>query len=296
MLSTLVSGGSLVVEERFEKDCFWDVAHDQGVTWLNLVPAILAVLPNLPGIARTTHETIRFARSASSPLSDAVRERFESAIGVGVLETYGMTEAASQITANPLRPEDRRPGSVGLPTGAEVKVVDDAGARVGTGVIGVVQIRGQGVADRYLVPGRIGSTPSCTRDGWFSTGDLGHQDADGFVYLLGRTDDVINRGGEKVYPREIEEILLRDERVIDAAVTARPHRTLTSEPVAFVTTSLGAAAWARLAIELAQSCEAALSRYKRPAEIVVKDVLPVGATGKIARHRLGQIPELSTVR
>jgi len=293
VLSTLVSGGSLVVEERFAKERFWGVAGEFGVTWLNLVPAILAILASLPGTNRSLGRSIRFARSASSPLSDAVRERFESASGIGVLETYGMTEAASQITANPLRPEDRRAGSVGLPVGIEVRVVDEAGSAAPADATGVVQIRGAAVVDRYFAAGRIGATSARGTDGWLSTGDLGRMDTDGFLYLVGRTDDVINRGGEKVYPREIEEVLLRDARVSAAVATARPHPSLGAQPVAFVSTSLPANERDRLATELRQSCEIALSRYKRPAEIFVTDSLPVGATGKVARHRLTQLCKLS---
>ena len=293
VLATLISGGSLVVEERFGKESFWDTARELGATWLNLVPAILAVLGAMRGPACSEAGAIRFARSASSPLSDAVRERFESSSGIGVLETYGMTEAASQITANPLRPENRRSGSVGVPVGVDLRVVDDNGNSMRSGETGTVQLRGPGVVNRYLAPGRMHANPAREANGWFTTGDLGHQDTDGFVFLVGRVDDVINRGGEKVYPREIEEVLLRDQRVSDAAATGRPHPTLGTQPVAFVTTSLPADARARLSTELAQSCAAALSRYKRPVEIFVTDALPVGATGKIARHRLAQFSELA---
>src|SRR5271155_4510518 len=279
VLATLITGGSLVVEERFGRDQFWDVVDEFEVTWLNLVPAILAVLATLPGTASQVREFIRFARSASSPLSDAVRERFESASNVGVLETYGMTEAASQITANPLRAKDRRPGSVGVPVGVELRVVDEAGGKVKDQFTGAVQIRGLSVVNRYLAPGRIGLVPACERDGWLTTGDVGRLDADGFVYLVGRTDDVINRGGEKVYHREIEEVLLRDGRVSEAVATGRPHPVLGAEVIAFVTTPYPIEARAGLADELERSCEAALSRYKRPVEIFIADDLPVGATG-----------------
>jgi acyl-CoA synthetase (AMP-forming)/AMP-acid ligase II len=294
VLAALVSGASLIVEERFAKDRFWDIAHELEATWLNLVPAILATLTAI-GAPSTSTERLRFARSASSPLSDAVRARFESVSGVGILETYGMTEAASQITANPLRPEDRRIGSVGLPVGVDVRVVDGSGTPAPPEVTGVVQIRGATVVDHYLAPGRIDATSACDREGWLTTGDLGRRDVDGFLYLAGRADDVINRGGEKVYPREIEEVLLRDARVHEAVATGRPHPALGSQPVAFVTTSLPADDRAQLATDLAQSCAEALSRYKRPAEIFVTDALPVGATGKVSRRHLGQLFELSGV-
>ncbi|MGH9045836.1 MAG: AMP-binding protein, partial [Acidimicrobiales bacterium] len=288
VLSTLLAGSSLVLEQRFARDDFWEVALAQRVTWLNLVPAILAsVTPS----AGADTQRIRFARSASSPLSEAVRGRFEAATGIGVLETYGMTEAASQIAANPLAQEQRRAGSVGQPIGVELRVSGPDGRSTPPGETGEIRIRGRSVIDRYLTPGRIDSTPARDADGWLRTGDLGILDGDGFLRLVGRTDDVINRGGEKVYPREIEEVLLRDERVSLAVATSRPHASLGSQPVAFVATSLAVTDRERLAVELTKSCEAALSRYKRPAEIFVTDELPVGATGKVARQRLAEVFE-----
>jgi oxalate---CoA ligase len=294
ILSTLVSGASLVVEERFARDDFWQVAARHEVTWLNLVPAIIAAVTRSvpPG---SSNGSIRFARSASSPLPDAVRERFESMSGIGVLETYGMTEAASQITANPRRSEDRRAGSVGRPVGIELRITDPEGRVVPPGQTGEVQIRGRTVIEHYLLPGRIDWMSARNADGWFATGDLGQLDGQGFLFLVGRTDDVINRGGEKVYPREIEEVLRRDERVSNAVATSRPHPSLGAQPVAFVATSIAPDDRGRLAEELARSCEAALSRYKRPAEIFVTDELPVGATGKVARQRLAELFELDAV-
>jgi oxalate---CoA ligase len=290
VLSTLVSGGSLVVEERFSREAFWGVVTSNEVTWLNLVPAIISAVTPTEGTAPSVG-SIRFARSASSPLPDAARERFEAACRIGVLETYGMTEAASQITANPLDPGDRRPGSVGLPVGPELRVSDPTGASVAPGVTGEVRIRGLTVIDRYLLPGRIDWASARDADGWLATGDLGRLDEDGFLYLVGRTDDVINRGGEKVYPREIEEVLLRDERVSSAVATARPHPSLGAQPVAFVAASVAPDDRDRLAAELGRSCAAALSHYKRPAEIFVTDELPVGATGKVARRQLAELFE-----
>jgi oxalate---CoA ligase len=288
ILSTLVSGASLVVEERFARSDFWQVASEHKVTWLNLVPAIIAAVTPASTLAPGC-DSIRFARSASSPMPDAVRERFESTSGIGVLETYGMTEAASQITANPIRREERRAGSVGRPIGLELRVADAEGKAAASGQIGGVQIRGLTVIERYLLPGRIDWLSARNADGWLETGDLGRLDEQGFLYLVGRADDVINRGGEKVYPREIEEVLLRDERVSGAVATSRPHPSLGAQPVAFVATSVAPTDRGRLAEELSKSCEVALSRYKRPAEIFVTDELPVGATGKVARQRLAEL-------
>ena len=157
---------------------------------------------------------IRFIRSASAPLPVAVADRFEASTGIPVVETYGMTEAASQITAHPLS-VPRRPGSVGLPVGVELRIVrqtDPVGSPLEAPEfhIGHVEIRGASVIDGY-----VGGThrDRFRPDGWLRTGDLGHRDADGFVYLDARTDDVINRGGEKVLPREVEEVIGADPLV-----------------------------------------------------------------------------------
>jgi acyl-CoA synthetase (AMP-forming)/AMP-acid ligase II len=185
-----------------------------------------------------------------------------------------MTEAGSQITANPLAPGDRRPGSVGRPVGVELRIVDRDGSPQPAGFVGEVEIRGPGVAT--TAPGR-----------WLATADLGFLDADGFLYLVGRADDVINRGGEKVYPTDVEQVLLADPRVSAAAVVARSHPISGQEPVAFVVAGPAAGAGtidaAGLVADLARRCETMLSRFKVPAQITVADALPAGPTGKVRR-------------
>src|SRR5262249_44798236 len=154
--------------------------------------------------------------------------------GISVLETYGMTEAASQITANPLDPSRRRPGSVGVPVGVQVRVLDESGRPVPTGVVGEVGIKGTSVSGR----------------GWLATGDMGWLDEDGFLWLEGRDDDVINRGGEKINPTEIERVLLSDPRVRAAIVVGRAHAVVGEEPVAFVIADVAPAERAQLGVEL----------------------------------------------
>ncbi len=284
VLSTVLTGGSLVVDRRFSAAQFWARADAHRATWLNLVPAIITVLSEQPVPEGGLSDRIGFVRSASAPLPRAARERFEARCGIGVLETYGMTEAASQIAANPREPGARRPGSVGRPVGLDLRIVDRTGRPLAAGQVGQVEIRGVNVVAEYWAP--VGATPvvrpATNADGWLATGDLGKLDADGFVYLVGRVDDVINRGGEKVFPREVEEILLQDPEVGAAAVVGRPHATVGEEPVAFVLAASGTDEEALLG-RLETRCEQELSRFKRPAEIVVADSLPSGPTGKI-RH------------
>jgi acyl-CoA synthetase (AMP-forming)/AMP-acid ligase II len=303
VLATLVTGGRLVVDRRFSARSFWEVATRHQVTWLNLVPAIITVLGNVappaPGIARR----IAFARSASAPLAVAARERFEAHTGIGVLETYGMTEAASQIATNPRDATERRPGSVGRPVGLELRIVARSGRPVPVpagesgpdahqrGPVGEVQIRGARVTATYWAPAGCDPAwrPATDADGWLATGDLGHLDTAGYLYLAGRVDDVINRGGEKIYPRQIEEILLADPDVQAAAVVGRKHPTMGEEPVAFVLTAAGCRDADALVARLQRRCAAALSRYRRPAEIMLTAHLPAGPTGKVRRTQLRQL-------
>ena len=288
LLAALVSGASLVLDRRFERDAYWDRVARWSPTWLNTVPAVLAALATQPPPADAVAARIRFARSASAPLPAATREAFTAATGVPVLETYGMTEAAGQITANPLDPAARRDGSVGVPVGVELAVLGPAGRPVAPGELGMVALRGRQIADRYLVAGDDGSERSRpARDvaGWLATGDLGARDEDGFVYLAGRADDVINRGGEKVFPQEVEEVLLAHPAVRSAAVVAAPHERLGQVPVALVTVGPGHPG-GELIAALHELCARRLARYKRPTGIEIATALPTGPTGKVLRRRV----------
>jgi acyl-CoA synthetase (AMP-forming)/AMP-acid ligase II len=200
------------------------------------------------------------------------------------------------ITANPVD-GPRKAGSVGLPAGTEVRVVKAAG-QAGSeyvpcpagseyvpcpaGTVGRVQIRGRGVIGEYAQGGPAGAVDP---EGWLDTGDLGHLDQDGYLFLAGRSDDVINRGGEKIYPREIEDFLVAQPGVWSAAVVAAQDEVLGERPVAYV---VPAGPWRRHEMEeaLREACEAALPRAKRPTAFCLVQELPLGPTGKVARHRL----------
>lgn len=335
VLSALVAGSTVVVERQFSRRGFWPTVAQVGATWLNLVPAVMAILasqteppfdvardetPGSPaaGALALFHDSPlmarpRLARSASAPLPAAVRERFESLTSIPVVETYGMTEAASQITANP--PGAVRPGSVGLPVDVELRVVGEGGEVVTGSQTGRVQIRGTRVTPVYwaMLPARAEgleagaatlsrrggevtsdgygtqwtSRSALGADGWLDTGDVGYVDEGGYVYLVGRDGDVINRGGEKIAPREVEEILLAHPEVTAAVVVGRPHPTVGAEPVAYVIAADSASSSPEvLAAELSRQCEESLSRFKRPVEIHVTSSLPAGPTGKIRRREV----------
>jgi acyl-CoA synthetase (AMP-forming)/AMP-acid ligase II len=286
LLATLAARACLVLDRRFSRRGFWAAIEDKQVTWINAVPAIITVLAADPAAAPSPG-LVRFVRSASAPLSPSVLGRFERAFGIPVVETYGMTEAASMITANPLH-GPRKAGSAGLPAGAEVRIVQRDGERClpcPAGTVGRVQIRGRGVIGEYAENGPAGAIDP---DGWLDTGDLGHLDRDGYLFLAGRSDDVINRGGEKIYPREIEDVLLAQPGVRFAAVVAAPDEVLGERPVAYVVPAWPSAGQP-LEDALREACEAALPRPKRPAAFHLVAELPVGPTGKVARRRLREL-------
>jgi oxalate---CoA ligase len=278
LLATLRAGAYLAVDGKFSRRGFWEMIAKQRITWINAVPAIISILAMDPPAARPSG--VRFVRSASAPLLPAALERFESELGVPVIETYGMTEAASMITANPLD-GPRKPGSVGRPAGAEVRI-ETPGGGAAPGEIGRVRIRGGGVITAYASGGRPGAIDT---DGWLDTGDLGYLDSGGYLFLVGRSDDVINRGGEKIYPREIEEILLAQPGVRAAAVIGAPDGVLGERPVAYVVADAG---WAAGDLEalLREACAAQLPRHKQPSEYCLVAGLPLGPTGKVARRQL----------
>ena len=286
LLATARSGASLVLDRRFHRTDFWQLLVNHDVTWLNAVPAILSVLAKglAAGEQAMVPPRMRFIRSASAPLSVAVQTSIVSHTGLPLVESYGMTEAASQITATPLD-APARPGSVGLPVEVELDVIDGEGNSCPPGVVGRVRIRGEGVIRSYADGAGSANFDSSH---WLDTADLGHRDSDGHLYLAGRADDVINRGGELVYPREIEEVLLGADAVVEAVVVGRQHDILGSVPVACIRTTgeLDDTAVAALVELLESRCRQRLARYKRPAEVIVMGAFPLGPTGKVRRREL----------
>ena len=290
LLATLAAGACLILDRRFSRRRFWALIEERRVTWINAVPAIIAVLAMDPPAVRPGR--VRFVRSASAPLPPSVLRRFEEASGLPVIETYGMTEAASMITANPLD-GPRKAGSAGRPAGTEVRVTRRAAGRYvpcPALTVGRVQIRGRGVITEYADGGPAGAIDP---EGWLDTGDLGHLDQDGYLFLAGRADDVINRGGEKIYPREIEDVLLAQPGVRSAAVVAAPDEVLGERPVAYVVPA--GPERRELADALREACAAALPRPKRPTAFCLVRELPLGATGKVARHRLQELAATQSV-
>jgi acyl-CoA synthetase (AMP-forming)/AMP-acid ligase II len=293
LLATLTAGATLLLDRRFHLHGFWETVDDHDVTWINLVPAILGILAE--GSVPARPRRLRFIRSASAPLPVAIRHRIETLVGAPVVESYGMTEAASQITAMPL--DGGGPaGSCGQPVGTDVEVRGPDGRPVPPDAVGQIWIRGAGVIDAY--------DRGCTAErfdagGWLDTGDRGFLDPDGYLFLAGRSDDVINRGGELVYPREIEEVLIADPSVRDAVVVGRPDPILGQVPVAYVIpveNSDTVESPNELLDRLSARCAAQLSRYKLPEAIHRVESLPRAATGKIQRRVLAQLDHAAPPR
>lgn len=284
LLATLTAGSTLVLDRRFRRTGFWELLAERRVTWLNAVPAILAVLARSGPLAPPA--TLRLIRCASSPLPDRIREQLDP---IPLVLSWGMTEGASQITATDPTPASGAEG-VGLPRGSEVVARGDDGAALAAGEVGALWIRGPGVIDGYLFGA---AADRFDADGWLRTGDLGAVDADGRVSLVGRDDDVINRGGEKVYPEEVEEVLLQDERVQEAVVIGRPDEVLGAVPVAYVIPAPGVerseSADAELVAALTATAERGLARFRRPVEIAVVADLPRAAAGKVQRSRVREL-------
>lgn len=275
LLATLVAGGTLVLDRRFHRTGFWTLMRERRITWINAVPAMLAILAKDPVDAP---DGLRFIRSASAPLPAAVATAFSA---VPLVVSYGMTEAASQITATPL--DGGAPaGSVGRAVGAELEVRDDDGRVLPAASVGRIWIRGAGVISRYFADV---AADRFDADGWLSTGDIGRVDENGFLTLLGRSDDVINRGGELVYPADVEDVLLGDPRVREAVVVGRPDPVLGHVPVAFVVPAEATDA-DELRADLIERATAELPRHLRPVELTVTDDLPRAATGKVQRARI----------
>lgn len=210
-LTPLRSGGSIIVPPRFSAVEFWRDFITHEATWYTAVPTIHLILLKNP--LPSPMPAIRFIRSCSSPLSPTVHAQLEKALAAPVLEAYAMTEAAHQMTSNPLPPGQRKPGSVGLPQGISLRVKSDSGADLLHGQIGEVCLSGANVTAGYL---GAGFESPFTSDGYFRTGDQGYVDAQGYLFLTGRLKELINKGGEKISPIEIDNLLAQHPKIAEA--------------------------------------------------------------------------------
>jgi acyl-CoA synthetase (AMP-forming)/AMP-acid ligase II len=279
VLATLSTGGTVVLP-RFRPSVFWDDAARHGATWYTAVPTIHARL--LERATELPQHQLRFVRSCSAPLPTVLWQRFEETIGVPLVEAYGMTEAAHQMASNPLPPGERRPGTVGRATGIAIAALDESWQPVPAGAEGEVSVRGPSVVDHYL--DNPAATAASFRDGWFRTGDVGKLSGDGYLTLVGRLKELINRAGEKISPYEVEDVLLTHPAVAEAAAYPVPDEKY-GEQVGVVVVLQGEAT----PKDLAAHCADRLAAFKRPARVTILPEIPKGPTGKIQRRNLAAL-------
>jgi acyl-CoA synthetase (AMP-forming)/AMP-acid ligase II len=283
-LATFATGGTVVIPGKFNPLSFWRTANEYGATWYSAVPTLhhllLARADSAAGRPAGA-ERLRFIRSCSASLAPQLMHDLEAAFGAPVVEAYGMTEAAHQMASNPLPPGERKPGSVGIGTDVRIGIMDAARRLLQAGERGEVVIQGPNVITGY--ENNPEANASSFVNGWFRTGDQGVLDADGYLTLVGRIKELINRGGEKISPREIDEVLLAHPAVAEAVCFGVPHPTWGEEVAAVVVLRQPATE-----SELIAYCREKLADYKRPKQIHVTDAIPRTATGKIQRRAVAQ--------
>jgi acyl-CoA synthetase (AMP-forming)/AMP-acid ligase II len=280
LLASLSAGASVACTPGFNALRFFQWLEECGPTWYTAVPsmhqAIVArAARNAESIARAR---LRFIRSSSASLPPQVFRELEARFGVPAIEAYAMTEAAHQMCSNPLPPGERKPGSVGLAAGPEVAIMAPDGTLSPHGETGEIVIRGENVTSGYVNDSEANA--AAFAHGWFHTGDQGTMDRDGYVRVTGRLKEIINRGGEKVSPLEVDAVLLEHPAVAQICTFAMPHPSLGEEVAAAVVLAEGAQATER---ELRAFASARLADFKVPRKFVFCDEIPKGATGKLQR-------------
>jgi acyl-CoA synthetase (AMP-forming)/AMP-acid ligase II/acyl carrier protein len=285
LLASLESGGSVVCTPGFSPARFFEWLEEFSPSWYTAVPTMHhEVLARAPAHRDTLlRSRLRFIRSCSAPLSPDLMAAMEQAFRVPVIEAFGMTEASHQIASNPLPPGHRKPGSVGLPTGCEVAIFDQQGRPMPRGGSGEIVIRGANVTKIQTVPGNDGAEPSDIA--WFRTGDVGYLDDDGYLFISGRLKEIINRGGEKIYPSEVDHVLMEHAGVNQAIACAVPDTRLGEEVIAVVVRRTGSAVTER---ELREFASNRLAAFKIPRRVIFVDQIPKGPTGKIQRIGLAR--------
>jgi len=286
VLSSLAAGAGVYCSPGFNALRFFQWMDEVEPTWYTAVPtmhqAILSRAPrNADSLARSQ---LRLIRSSSSSLPPQVMSALEETFACPVIEAYGMTEAAHQMASNPLPPAERRPGCVGLAAGPEVGIMAEDGSELlPTGAIGEIVIRGPNVTDGYIENPTANAT--AFTDGWFRTGDQGTLDDKGYLTLTGRLKEIINRGGEKISPREVDEVLLDHPAVGQVVTFAVPHDRLGEDVGAAVVLTEGeTVSEAELRAFVAQR----LADFKVPRKLLFLDEIPKGATGKLQRIGLAE--------
>ena len=285
-MSALYAGGSTVVSPKFSASRFWQIISDYQITSFGSVATMLSMLlsaypDGVPSGLNT--QQLRFAMCGSAPVPAEVMKRFEEKFNCLVVEGYGLSESTCRSTFNP-PDQRRRPGSCGLPIGNEMRVVDDEDRDVPDGSLGEILLRGENILKGYYK--NADATANAFRNGWFHTGDIGYRDADGFYYIVDRKSDMIIRGGENIYPREIDEVLYQHQGVAAAAAVGVPDELYGEEVAAVVVLKDGANVSEQ---EIIEFCKSRLADYKCPKTVHFVNDIPKGPTGKLLKRELAQM-------
>ena len=282
-MSALYAGGSSVVSPKFSASRFWHIVSDFQITSFGSVATMLSMLlstypEGVPKGLKT--DQLRFAMCGSAPVPAEVLKRFEETFNCLVIEGYGLSESTCRSTFNP-PDERRRAGSCGLAIGKEMKVVDEEDGEVANGELGEIVLRGENILKGYYKNDE--ATAAAFRGGWFHTGDIGYRDADGFFYIVDRKSDMIIRGGENIYPREIDEVLYQHPAVAAAATIGVPDALYGEEVAAFIVLKDGKALTEE---QLISFCREQLADYKCPKTVRFVRDIPKGPTGKLLKREL----------
>ncbi len=280
LLAPLAAGGTVWCTPGFNALKFFSWFAEASPTWYTAVPTmhqalLLRASKNAEAVAGSR---VRFIRSSSSAMPPTVLAELERVFRAPLVEAYGMTEASHQMASNPLPPKSRKPGTVGLPAGPEIRVVDESGKTVATGERGEIVIRGANVTAGY--ENNPAANESGFIDGWFRTGDVGTMDEEGYLSIVGRLKEIINRGGEKISPREVDEIIMEHPAVHQCVTFAVPHDMLGEDVAAAIVLREGQTVTDR---EIREFAAVKLADFKVPRKILIVKEIPVGPTGKLQR-------------
>src|SRR6202165_4280003 len=263
-LSPLIAGGRATIAGRFSPKTFFDRVEQTRATYFSAVPTMYTMLSDLPADVRPDTSSVRFAVCGAAPASVELLDKFETRCGIPLIEGYGLSEGSCASTGNPLNGK-RKPGTVGLPLpGQTIRIVGADGSDVPPGEAGEVLVQGPNVMRGYL--NRPEETAKTLVDGWLHTGDVGRFDEDGYLMLVDRAKDMIIRGGENIYPKEIETVVYQLPEIAEAAVIGHAHPVYGEEPVLFVSLNTGATTTVD---EIHEHVRGSLSKFKLPVEITI---------------------------
>ena len=281
VMGTLASASTLVLPDRFSVNAFWTLIETHKCTWFSAVPTQYSYILNNKSMPKKI-PFLRFARSASAPLSPEIHRKFEERFKIPIIETMGLTETGSQISTNPLPPKVRKIGSPGKAFGNKLMIGNELSDEVSPGIIGEILVKGNNVMKGYFKqPDETAKT--ITKEGWLKTGDLGYMDEDGYIYVTGRIKELIIKGGENIAPREVDEALLDHDSVLEAAAFAVPCADYGERVEACIIPSQSI----KLNLEhLLEHCISSIGKFKAPDKIHIMNDLPKGPSGKIQRLKL----------